>query len=859
MPLPVGSTLGGYEVQAQIGAGGMGEVYRARDTRLDRVVALKVLPDHLSRDPESLARFEREAKAVAALSHPNILAVFDFGKQDPVAFVVMELLEGESLRARLAGGPLAPRKAVDYGLQICLGLAAAHDKGIVHRDLKPENLFITKDGRIKILDFGLAKVTPPQAPHERDTLDLTPMTQPGTVMGPVGYMSPEQVRADEVDHRSDLFSFGSILYEMLSGRRAFKGDSAAETMSAILKEEPPELLETNRTLDPALERVVRHCLEKRREERFQSARDLAFQLQALSGASSSAALRAGATAATARPHRWPLLAGLALAAALAGGFWAGAHSVRTAPPSFQQITFRRGTIAAARFAPDGQTIVYSAAWGGSPVEILTTRLESPESRSLGLASAGVLAVSSTGEMAIALACEFFRGSCHGTLARASLAGGAPREVLQDVHEAEWTPDGADLAVVRDAEGRHRLEFPIGHVLYDTPGWISHPRFSPGGDLIAFIDHPSPAEDNGSVAVVDLAGKYRTVSPGWSSAWGLAWSPSGREIWFTAADVGRAQSLHAVTLSGQSRVVLRAPARLLLHDVSKEGRVLLARETARGGLICLPPGQKEERDLSWFDWSTAADISPDGRTILFCERGEGTKAAPTVYMRAADGSPAVKLGEGRPLALSPDGEWAAVVKEGSKRETLTLLPTGPGEPRTLPSGAITGYVEAAFFPGGKRILILGTEDGFARRCYIQDLEAGDPHPVSPAGTSVEFTGNPISPEGRSFAARGAEGKILIYPVAGGTPQPVRGLEAGSVPVRWSGDGRSLFAFSREHVPARVYRLNLASHVKELWRELLPADATGIVGISTIDLSSDGRAYIYTYDHRMSELYVADGLR
>jgi Tol biopolymer transport system component len=857
MPLPSGTTLGGYEVQAQIGAGGMGEVYRARDTRLDRVVALKVLPDQLSRDPESLARFEREAKAVAALSHPNILAIFDFGKQDPMVFVVMELLEGESLRARLAAGPLPARKAVEYGLQICLGLAAAHDKGIVHRDLKPENVFITKDGRIKILDFGLAKVTPAQAPHERDTLDLTPMTQPGTVMGTVGYMSPEQVRADEADHRSDLFSFGSILYEMLSGRRAFKGDSAVETMSAILKEEPPELVETNRTLDPALERVVRHCLEKRREERFQSARDLAFQLQALSGASSSAAVRAAATATTGS-HRRSLLALLALAAALAGGFWAGAQWMRTAPPSFRQVTFRRGAIAAARFAPDGQTIVYSAAWGGSPVEILTTRLESPESRSLGLSSAGVLAVSSSGEMAIALACEFFWGTCRGTLARASLAGGAPREVLQDVHEAEWTPDGTDLAVVRDAEGRHRLEFPIGHVLYDTPGWISHPRFSPRGDLIAFIDHPSTSEDNGSVAVVDLAGKYRKVSPGWSSAWGLAWSSSGREIWFTAAEVGRAQSLHAVTLSGQSRVVLRAPARLLLHDVSRHGRVLLARETARGGLMCLPPGQKEERDLSWFDWSTAADISPDGRTVLFCERGEGTKAAPTVYLRAVDGSPAVKLGEGRPLALSPDGGWVAVAKEGA-RETLVLLPTGPGEPRTLPSGAITGYVEAAFFPGGKRILILGTAEGSARRCYVQDLEGGDPRPVSPAGTGVEFAGNPISPEGRSFAARGAEGKVLIYPVAGGTPQPVRGLDPGSVPVRWSGDGRSLFAYSPEHVPARVYRLNLTSHVKEPWRELLPADATGIVGISTIDLSSDGRAYIYTYDHRMSELYVAEGLR
>jgi len=282
MPVAPGTRLGPYEILAPVGSGGMGEVYRARDSKLDRTVAVKVLPPHMAEDREALARFEREAKAVAALSNPGILAIFDFGSQEGVAYAAMELLEGETLRARLISGPLSPRKAVDYGLQICQALAAAHETGIVHRDLKPDNVFLTHEGRVKVLDFGLAKVARPKAPPGHDpgrgeTLDLTPMTEPGTVMGTVGYMSPEQVRGEETDHRSDIFSFGSILYEMLSGRRAFKGDSAVETMSAILKSEPPDLAESNRSLNPAFERIVRHCLEKRPGERFQSARDLAFQ------------------------------------------------------------------------------------------------------------------------------------------------------------------------------------------------------------------------------------------------------------------------------------------------------------------------------------------------------------------------------------------------------------------------------------------------------------------------------------------------------------------------------------------------------------------------------------------------------
>ena len=873
MPLAPGTRLGSYEGQSPRGAGGMGEVYRARDTKLDRVVAIKVLPGGTAGDAEALARFEREAKAVAALSHPNILAIFDFGTSDGVAYAAMELLEGESLRGKVSGGPLPPRKAVEYALQVCHGLGAAHDKGITHRDLKPENLFLTKDNRIKILDFGLAKVAPPPPKvHERETMEMTPplVTQQGMVMGTVGYMSPEQVRGDEVDQRSDIFSFGSILYEMLSGRRAFKADTPVETMTAILKSEPPEISDdTHRQIDPVLGRIVRRCLEKQREARFQSARDLAFQLETISGFSTSlSGSRVPSLPAAGRRWPWgPILLVLAgLVAAGAAGF-AAAHW-RGGParvPSYQQLTFQRGTISAARFAPDGKTIVYSAAWNGGPMDVLSTREGSAESRSLGLPSAGLLSISSTGEMAMAEGCEFVSGACRGTLARAPLAGGAPRQLLKDVNEADWTPDGKDLAVVRSEggrQGRYRLEFPVGKVLYEAAGtgWISHVRFSPQGDHLAFIEHPSRGDDAGAVSVVDLAGKHRVLADNWGSVWGLAWSPSGDEVWFTAAETGRIQPLRAVTLAGKQRTLLQAPARLILQDVARSGNVLLTRETARAGMMCLAPGATRERDLTWFDWSTSAHLSADARSVLFSERGEGTRGAATIYLRGTDGGAAVKLGDGRPLALSPDGAWALAVT--ADRQKLMLLPTGAGTSRELAVGPVTRVMRASWFPRSNRVLILGSDADRARRAYLLDLDgSGPPHPVTPAGTSIDFAGNAVAPDEMSFAVSGADGQVQVYSLAdgGGPPRTLAGVPPGAVPIQWSPGGRLLYLSQRESFPARVHRVDVGKGTVSLWKEVLPADATGVVRIPSIDVSADGSAYVYTFNHRLSELYLAEGLR
>jgi eukaryotic-like serine/threonine-protein kinase len=490
MAINPGTKLGPYQIQSLLGAGGMGEVYRAHDSRLDRTVAIKVLPALYSEDRDRLQRFSQEARAAAALNHPNILSIFDIGDKDGAPYVVSELLEGETLRDCLKRGPLPIRKAADYALQSARGLAAAHEKGIVHRDLKPENLFITHDGRLKILDFGLAKLTRPETARESgDAPTIQAATEPGVVMGTVGYMSPEQVRGKPADARSDIFSLGAILYEMVSGKRAFHGETSADTMTAILKEETPELSETNRNVPPALERIVRHCLEKNPAQRFHSASDLAFDLESLTEVSAvksgSQQVPAAAEKTSTKKFAWAGAAALITIALLAIGWWWGHRGASGPPPEYKQITFRTGSIGNARFTPDG-SIVYDASWEGGDRELYMARTDDVGSRELGIKNAELLAISKNGELAIRLNTKYLGGYARfGTLARVSLSGGTPREVLDNVQDADWSPNSETMAVVRFMpETSHwRLEYPAGHVLFETINWISHPKISPDGKSV----------------------------------------------------------------------------------------------------------------------------------------------------------------------------------------------------------------------------------------------------------------------------------------------------------------------------------------------------------------------------------------
>jgi eukaryotic-like serine/threonine-protein kinase len=864
MALAPGTRTGPYEILGPIGAGGMGEVYRARDERLSRLVAIKVLPRSFVGDPERLRRFDQEARAAGQLNHPNIVVVYDTGTYDGAPYVVEELLEGETLRQRLHGGPLPARKAIDYARQVAQGLAAAHQKGIVHRDLKPENLFVTPDGRVKILDFGLAKLQR----HEESVPSLTQAptqaaTSAGVVLGTVGYMSPEQVRGQPADHRADLFSFGAILYEMVTGRRPFEGPSSVETMNAILHAEPPSITQVSREAPAGLDRIIQHCLEKSPEERFQSARDLAFQLEALSSPSGSEAqaqagafAARGARAGVARP-RWriPAVVATLFAATAVAAFVAGRSTVpATEPAVYSQLTFRQGKILSARFTPDGETIVYSAAWNGAPSELFTSRPGSPESRPMDMPSAEILAISKTGEMAVLQDTHYTSGFMRsGTLAQAPLAGGAPRQVLEDVEDADWSPNGEGLAVVRRASGRYRLEFPVGKVLYETEAWISCPRFSRDGKRIAFLDHPGFGDSRGVVAVVDLAGTYKALTEAFSTSGGVAWSPGGEEVWFTASLTGNAQSIHAVDLAGRRRVIDSAPASLTLQDVAATGQVLLTRDIWRRGIAARAPGETSERDLSWHDWSRPGAISADGAWVLFEEQGQAGGPGYSVYERKTDGSPAVRIGTGASLGFSPDGKWALTTSL-EQPNLLSFLPRGPGESHTreIPGFTIGG---AGWFPDGRRMWIIAHEEKHLARAYLIESETGAPRPITPEGVALDSA---ASPDGRSFVID-FQGIPTIFPVDGGEPRPVPGANAEDVVAGWSTDGRSIFVWPRRASSYRIDRLDVQSGVRTEFARLMPEQSAGLVDIGFVIVSADARAYVYSYRQLLSTLYLVQGLR
>lgn len=838
----VGARLGAYEVLSVIGSGGMGEVYRARDPRIGRDVAIKVLAPPFAADPGRLRRFLLEARAAGSLNHPNVMAIYDLGTHQGVPYLVCELLEGQTLRSRLNGGALPAPKAIEVALGIAYGLAVAHARGIVHRDLKPENIFLTSGAQVKILDFGLARLLQAETASSQST-----MTAPGMILGTASYMSPEQVRGEVCDHRSDVFSFGSILSEMLRGEKAFSGETQAETMTAVLKTEPPDPEAPQELL-----RILRRCLEKNPSERFQSASDLAFALEPLRSNSSFPARW--------RPASWPARRGrlVVLAAAVllviysAVIYQAARGSVRASPPSFHQLTFQAGVIWSARFAPDGRTVIYGAKWGASPLEIFMMRPESPESRALGFLNTEILAISSRGEMALSRGRHYLLSPFgSGTLATVPLAGGAPRDILDNVEQADWAPDGSSLAVIVIDQNRWRVEFPVGTVVYRGNTWLSDARVSPNGDSVAFIEHPLIGDDSGSVAVVNLHGGARTLSSGWACIGGLAWAPGGKEIWFTAAPTGNNRAVYSVSLAGKQRLVARAAGALILQDISATGLVLVTRDHPRIGLSALVPGESRERDLTWLDNTIVHDITSDGSAVLFDETGEGGGQRHSVYLRKLDGSPPIRLGDGFAIRLSPDGKWALTMRDDSE---LVLLPTGTGAPRMLSRGSVH-YQKTGWFPDLKRVAILGNEPGHGMRLFVQDITGGDPVPATPEGITA-LTMLP-SPDGGSVLARGNDGRWKRFPLNGGFPADLPGPIAGE-PVQWAND-HEIFVFQAGGPPGRIDRFDLRLGRRTLWKELVPPDSAGVFATNYAVVAPGGNAYAYNYRRLLSNLYFVEGLK
>ena len=872
---------------ALLGAGGMGEVYRAHDSRLAREVAIKVLPASVAGAPERLRRFELEARAAGSLSHPNVLTVFDVGSHEGAPFVVSELLEGETLRERVRGGGVTIAKAVDYVVQITRGLAAAHDKGIVHRDLKPENLFITKDGRVKILDFGLAKLQAMLTAEPGDLIEASmPTTSgPGVILGTIGYMAPEQVRGFPADHRADIFACGAIFYELLAGRRAFQGKSAADVMTAILREDPTPLAEVDPNVPATLERIVARCLEKNPEDRFQSSRDLGFALEALS--TPSAAPIPGPSPRSLGRTRWPRLRGadnarnivpggpalrrpkiwafaLGVGAILLGiGVIIGSAAKKSPQPRFRQVTYRSSAVDTARFARDGASVVYAAAWEGQPAQLFETRIGSPEARPLGLTGAEVLSISQTVELAVLLGPSLgLAGNPphgestvrdprlrYGTLARVPLGGGAPRELIGDVIDADWSPDGDGLAVVRFVSGKNRLEYPIGKTLYETTAWLYRPRISPDGTWVAF-------QEQRQILVSKAGGTPRLVHPE-NSASEIAWSADGKEIWFNRISEG-ATEIRAVTPTGRERLVATLPGEITLYDISPDGRILMGRVSESSEILGLFPGDTRFRNLSWFERSNVVALSADGGTVVFTETGiRGSQQGPDIYVRRTDGSPAKRLGNGWVMDMSRDGQ-SVLVRDGGG---ILLVPTGPGAPQRVPVRGVAMMARGGFLPDRRRIFAMAEEPGRGRRAYVVDLAGGKFRPISPEGTRRGI----VSADGRFVVACAADGNWYLYPTETGPEALVVGLRPGEEPTQWCDDSRALYVHGAD-LPGpgdsvfvtRIYALDPWSGTRTLVNEIPPISPTTGGGIGNVLFAQGGKVCVFTHYRYSSELFLAEGL-
>jgi serine/threonine protein kinase/Tol biopolymer transport system component len=869
MAVEVGARLGPYEITGTLGAGGMGEVYRARDTRLKRDVAIKILPPTFAPDPEAsggspsrLERFQGEAEVLASLNHPNIAALFGVEEFSPTTgqgadttALIMELVEGPTLTERILQGPIPVTEVVHIARQIAEALDAAHEQGIVHRDLKPANVKVRADGMVKVLDFGLAKVFEPvkAAPmvSQTPTLTAAPKTRAGVVLGTPGYMSPEQARGKPVDKRTDIWAFGCVLFELIAGRVAFAGDTTSDMLVAVLSQEPDWSLLPEATPGP-LRRLVRRCLEKDPRHRLRDIGDARIELD---GASQPD--RSGPPLVSGLSRRRALMSGAALGLLGLGGgvgafVWGRAR--RSSPPSYHRLTYRRGLIRTARFAPDYQTVLYGALWEGDVCRVYSVRPESPESAPLNLPPATPLAVSSSGELALALGSHFRGVMTYGTLARVPLAGGAPREMLEATKFADWAPDGRNLAVVRRAGNREQLEFPIGNVLAETSApasGFSFPRVSPGGDRIAFFE--LSASLVGRLAVADRRGTKTFASPPYRNVFGLAWK--GDEIWFTAADERPLfrNVIFAVTPGGEPRVLSRIPGNASLHDVTPDGRVLMARTDDRGGIAVLAPGRTAEEDLSWHDSSSVAALSADGQTLLFNESGVG--GGGSVYLRSTSGSAAVRLGDGAGLALSPDGKWALARRPGPSSPYLDLLPTGPGQSRRIEHPATT-YFSARWTRQNARVAVRAQKGDEPPGIHLLDLEKNTLSRVTPTDSAAD-AGWAVSPDGATVAVAFESG-VFLYPLAGGDGRPAAGLTGRQLIVGWTGEGLLVSENLMPQAVGRIFRVDLATGRRTLWRELVPRDPSGIMNVVAPVVTPDGRAYAYGWFRATSDLYLIDGL-
>lgn len=834
----------------------MGEVWQARDAKLRRDVAIKALPSELARDPERVARLVREATSLAAVSHPNVATIYGLEERGDLKFLVLELVDGDTLADRLLRTRLSVRQALDMARQIAEALEAAHERGVVHRDLKPANIKITRDGRVKVLDFGLAKSLEPAGPG--NATEITLLTELGAVMGTAPYMSPEQVRGESAGPQSDVWAFGAILYEMLTGVSPFARPTATETLARVL-EAQPDLTLLPPTTPRSARHLVRRCLEKDRKRRVKHASDARIEVE-----DAIAELASGPVPTPARAgiSRRMALGGAVLGlvgAGVGGALWSQRRvEAVSAPPIYRRLTFRRGMIRTARFAPDFRTVLYGALWDGDVCRVYTVRPDSPESSTLPLAPATPLAVSASGELALSLGTHYRDIMTYGTLARVPLAGDAPRELAERVKYADWSPNGDDLVLVRGLADRDRLELLDGTLLAEpsaSGGGFSFPRFSPDGNAIAAFELNTPDALFGRVVIVDGSGAKIAASPqSYFNVFGLAWR--GAEVWFTAAEELPLlrNTIYAMTTAGAVRVVARMPSNVSLHDIAPDGRLLIARTDDRSGIAVRATDQADARDLSWLDASTLGDISRDGRRILFTEIGVGGGPGMSAYLRGTDGSGAVRLGDGFAYALSPDGGFA-LVKPSFEAPYFDVIPTGAGQPSRLERRGLA-LIGARWLPDGRNVIALAEEAG-RQRLFTLAIEGDGTRAVTPEALTVPNARWAVSPDGATVAVMTQRG-IELVPVDGGEPRPVPGSSAGSSVLAWIESG--LLVSDNPAAGGIVFRVDPATGQRAVWADIEPQDPAGIMILNhdSLVVTPDGRAYGYGWHRATSDLYLVEGI-
>jgi Tol biopolymer transport system component len=867
MNLAAGTRLGPYAIERAIGAGGMGVVYRADDKRLGRKVAIKLLP--LAKG-EYFRRFEREARTIGNLNHPNLLTLFDVGEHDGTPYMVTEMLEGESLRERLVRGPLGLREAIRVAAEVARGLAAAHDAGVIHRDVKPDNIYLTSEGRTKILDFGIAKLR--RSTVEMKAVDgseptATPTTaETGLIIGTPGYMAPEQLEGDKVDARTDIFALGVVLYEMICGKRAFAAESNVEESYAILRTTP----DPPKGATKGLARVVLRCLEKKPDARFQSATDLAFALDELDASTdpisriSKISIEPAAMAPTVRDQRpsalplrrrwWLALVGAAAVVAGTAGVLVGralAPSAVPAPPvaappapaaawpsfveggpAYRRVTFHGELYTSARLAPDGASILYAAKRDGKD-QILRTQLANPSILPVR-APGRLLDVSAKGELAV------LAEDAGGTLSRV-LEGAGARAVADHVTDATWLPDDT-LAIVRDGRA---LESPIGTpIVTRTTGKLTLLRASPDGRWFAFADQPAINDSLGKVVIVDRKGVQIAATGEQSGIEGVAWSPDGTEVWFS-----NGQTLYALDRHGRTRVVLRGAIRTTIMDV-RAGKALIAASDLRLKLFTGPRAGGAYREAGWFDSSEIEGVSRDGSTLAFVEAaGTALDATGYAHFVRRGGEPAAHLTNAYGAALLPDASALIAVASPT---ALTKVPTGVGAPTAIPIAPIAN-LEIGDRPvvswSGRYVVVRGAAAGKPPQLWRIDLEQPSVLAI-PTDTGGR---HPISPDGSTVAIANAAGGITLVDIAG-TKQP-RSL-AGSVgeePIGFHANGRAVFTMRLAGSAIQVDQLDLASGARTAWATLSPDQRP--VYFSVL-LSGDGEVVTYSTNADASDLYVLE---